>query len=88
MQWRVQEFVWGGGGGRKSESLFFCFSIFQGGPSSENSRENNISTKKVAKYRLNSLKFALMTLFCFSYFYALDTRLKCVTSHVTFALPL
>ena len=31
-----------GGGGRKSERFFFCFSLFQGGggPSSENCREN------------------------------------------------
>ena len=37
-QARVQEFVrGGGGGGPKPESLFFCFSIFQGGgPSSDN----------------------------------------------------
>ena len=35
VQARVQEFV--RGGGPKSESLFFCFSIYQGrGPSSEN----------------------------------------------------
>ena len=41
IQWRVQEFV--GGGGQKFESLFLCFSIYQGGASSENSRENDIS---------------------------------------------
>ena len=33
-----------GGGGRKSERLFFlAFQFFKGGPSSENSRENDIS---------------------------------------------
>ena len=30
------------GGGAKSESLFFCFTIFQGGASSENRWENDI----------------------------------------------
>ena len=38
-----------GGGGQKSERLFFCFSIFQGGGNSENSRENDISDSKSSK---------------------------------------
>ena len=66
-------------GGPKSESLFFfffvffffffCFSIFQGGGPAQKLAEKMIfSTKKVAKYRWNSLIFALMTFFffCFS----------------------
>ena len=39
-QWRIQEFVKGGAENLKG---FFCFSNFQGGSSSENSRENDIS---------------------------------------------
>ena len=46
-QWLVQEFV--GGGVRRSKRLFFCLSIFQGGPCSENSRENDISEYKSSK---------------------------------------
>ena len=49
-QARVQEFV-RGGGGPKSESLFF-FSNFQGGGPAQKIAENMIfSTKKVAKHR-------------------------------------
>ena len=49
-QWRVQEFVGGrGGGGQISERVFFCFSIFQGGPAQKNSRENDISDYKSSK---------------------------------------
>ena len=54
-QARVQEFVrGGGGGGPKSESLFFCFSIFQGkiAQKAQKIAEKKIfSTKTVAKYR-------------------------------------
>ena len=63
-QARVQEFV--RGGGAKSESLFFCFSIFRGGGAAQKIAEKMIfSTKNVAKYRGNSLTFALMTFFLF-----------------------
>ena len=40
------------GGGPKSESLFFCFSIFKGGGAAQKIAGKMIfSTKKVAKYR-------------------------------------
>ena len=38
-----------GGGGDDLKGFFFCFSIFQGGPCSENSRENDISDYKSSK---------------------------------------
>ena len=44
----------GGGGGSKSESLFFCFSIFSGrggGPAQKRDEKMIFWTKKVAKYR-------------------------------------
>ena len=50
VQARVQEFV-RGGGGPKSERLFFCFSISQGGPAQKRDEKIIFSTKKVAKYR-------------------------------------
>ena len=63
LQWRVQEFV-GGGGGRKSEKLFFAFQYSRGGAPAQKIADKMIfPTKKVAKYRWNSLKFALMTFF-------------------------
>ena len=82
------------GRGPKSESLFFfffCFSIFQGGGPAQKIAEKMIfSTTKVAKYRWNSLKFALMTFFFFFFFAfqflgggpgpPLDTRL-CILVH-------
>ena len=49
----------GGGGGQKSERLFFGYSIFQGGPA----QKMMFMTKKVAKYRCNGLKFALFFAF-------------------------
>ena len=33
----------GGGGGENLKGFFFAFQFFEGGPSSENSRENDIS---------------------------------------------
>ena len=49
-QARVQEFV--KGGGPKSESLFFCFLIFQGGGPAQKIAEKMIFLiKKVAKHR-------------------------------------
>ena len=41
--------------------FFFCFSIFQGGPAQK-------IVDKMAKYRWNSLKFALMTFVFFLFF--------------------
>ena len=38
-------------GARKPESLFFCFSIFQGGPAQKIADKIIFPTKKVAKYR-------------------------------------
>ena len=51
IQARVQEFV--RGGGPKSESLFFGFSIFEGGggPAQKITEKMTFSTKNVAKYR-------------------------------------
>ena len=58
-------------GGPKSESLFFFFFFFQffrgGGPAQKLAEKMTFSTKKVAKYRRNSLIFALMTLFFFGF---------------------
>ena len=55
-------------GGPKSESLFFffffAFQFFRGGGPAQKLAEKMIfSTKKVAKYRWNSLIFVLMTFF-------------------------
>ena len=50
MQWRVQEFVMGGGG-QKSERLFFSFQYFKGGPAQKIADKIIFPTKKVAKYR-------------------------------------
>ena len=50
IQWRVQEFVRGGGENRKIN--FFCLSLFQGGGAAQKIAEIMIfPTKKVAKYR-------------------------------------
>ena len=67
-QARVQEFVRGGAQNLKGFFFFFfcffCFSIFQrGGPAQKIAEKMIFLTKKVAKYRWNSLKFALMTFF-------------------------
>ena len=51
------------GGAQNLKAFFFCFSIFQGGAA----QKMIISTKKVAKYRWNSLKFALMTFLFFAF---------------------
>ena len=64
-------------GGPKSESLFFffffAFHFFRGGgPAQKLAEKKTFSTRKVAKYRWNSLIFALMTffyLFIFIYFF-------------------
>ena len=55
-------------GGPKSESLFFLlFNFSGGGPAQKLAEKMMFSTKKVAKYKKNSLIFALMTFFfCFS----------------------
>ena len=48
--------------------IFFAFQFFRGGGPAQKIAEKMIfSTKKVTKYRKNSLKFALMTFFCFSF---------------------
>ena len=61
LQGRVQEFVRGGGENLK---VFFVFSLFQGGGAAQKIADKMIfPTKKVSKYRWNSLKFALMTFF-------------------------
>ena len=43
LQWHVQEFVrgWGGGGKNLKGLFFWLFNFSRGGPSSENSREND-----------------------------------------------
>ena len=58
-----------GGGGRKSERLFFCFSLFSRGGGATQKIAEKIAekmiflTKRVTKYRRNSLKLTLMTFF-------------------------
>ena len=54
-----------GGGGQNLKALFFfAFQFFRGGGAAQKIAEKVIfSTKKVAKYRWNNLKFALMTFF-------------------------
>ena len=87
-------------GGPKSESFFFFFLLFNfsgGGPAQKLAEKMIFSTKKVAKYRWNSLIFALMTFFFFFFFFAfqflgggarapgpppLDTRLMISHVHV------
>ena len=50
-QWRVQEFV-RGGGGRKSERIFFLlFNFSREGPAQKIADKIIFPTKKVAKYR-------------------------------------
>ena len=52
-------------GGPKSKNLFFlAFQFFRGGGPAQ---KIIFSTKKVAKYRRNSLIFALMTFFFFAF---------------------
>ena len=52
------------GGAENLKGFLFCFSIFQGGGPAQQIAEKMIfPTTKVAKYRWNSLKFALMTFF-------------------------
>ena len=51
-QWRIQEFV-RGGGGRKSERIFFflLFNFSREGPAQKIADKIIFPTKKVAKYR-------------------------------------
>ena len=44
----------------------FCFQFLKGGAAQKIAEQMTFPTKKVAKYSSNSLKFALMTLFCIS----------------------
>ena len=50
-QWRVQEFV--RGGGENWKDFFFCITIFQGGggPAQKIGEKMIFPTEKVAKYR-------------------------------------
>ena len=63
LQARVQEFA------RGAAQNFFFFLLFNfpegGGPAQKRAEKMTFSTKKVAKYRSNSLIFALMTFFFF-----------------------
>ena len=70
-QARVQEFV-RRGGGQNLKAFFFAFQFFRGGGgAAQKIAEKMIfSTKKVTKYRENSLKFALITFFLFLFFFA------------------
>ena len=63
----IYESIWFGLVCPKSENLFFLFFNFsEGGPAQKIAEKIIFRLKKVAKYRGNSLKFALMTFFCFS----------------------
>ena len=56
-----------GGGGENLKGFFFAFQFFKGCQAQKIAEIIIFPTEKVAKYRRNSLKFALMTLFfCFS----------------------
>ena len=85
LQWRVQEFVRGGGG---NWVFLFAFQLFRGGSAQKIAEKMLFPAKKGANY--NSLTFALMTFFfCFSISRSLegghagplppplDTRLGC-----------
>ena len=54
-QWRVQEFVRGGG---ENLNFFFVFQYFKGGPAQKIADKMIFPTKKVAKYKL----------LCFNYY--------------------
>ena len=67
IQWqaRVQEFVRGVRGAQNLKGFFFIYfiSMYSWVPAQKIDEKMIFSTKKVAKYRWNSLKFALMTFF-------------------------
>ena len=53
----------GGGGSENQKRFFFAFQFFKGGPAQKIAEEVIFPTKKVAIYKWNSLKFALMIFF-------------------------
>ena len=51
IQWRVQEFVGGGGGGENLKVFFFAFQFIKGGPAQKIAEKMIFPIKKVSKYR-------------------------------------